>query len=306
MKRRLFHLASIFCLATWGIFGNAGLRQMVAREVQRPSIDIPRACTTRTRLDGTPLPRAWIFVMNFRNQGDGCMIVYDRSLPDNIVQFNPLQDVCRVEGDVRFAFGKAFFLGGYIACDVNIRDAVNAVAPPSGQITETAVITGFYMLGRGIISPTLPLTPGEESLIVGYDPIQPGARVSIGVLVTSTQPNDAMVVARFNSNLHTRPDCRFSFDNLSEQQIWAFTRPNNGVKMWMGGRELCDISPRPLITLRQDGGTFYIGGHLNGQRFYGMLEEVVVDPYDGGQPPAAFTDDNLEDFFVFMPLAVVQ
>lgn len=268
-----------------------------------PTNTRPIQCTTRTRLDGTPLPRAWIFVMNFRSRSDGCMIFYDRGVADRILKFNPLIDACKTIGDVRFFAGKAFFWGGYIACDINIRDAVNAIAPPASQITETAVITGFYMLGRGVISPTTPVSPFSESLIIGYDPIEPGyARVSVGMVVTSTTPNQALMVARFNNNVHTHGGCNFAFNDLTHQQIWALTRPNNGAKLWLGGTQVCDISPRPLIELRQDGGTFYIGGHPNGQRFYGMLEEVVVDPYDGGRPPAEISDDNPEIDPVFLPM----
>lgn len=231
------------------------------------------------------------------------MVFYDRGVAGRILAFKPLIDVCKTVGDVRFFAGKAFFRGGYIECDVNIRDEVNSIAPPASQITETAVITGFYMLGRGVITTSTPISPLQESLIVGYDPTEPGySGVSIGMVVTSTQPNRAVMLARFNSNIHTSGGCVFGFDDLTQQQIWALTRPGNGAKLWVGSRQVCDISPRPYIELRQDGGKFYIGGHPNGFRFYGMLEEIAVDPYDGGRPPAEAIDDNTEIDPIFMPM----
>jgi len=263
----------------------------------------PVQCTTRTRLDGSPLPRAWIFLMNFRREGDGCMIFYDRGVAGRILTFKPLIDACKTIGDVRYFAGKAFFRGGYIECDVNIRDEVNSIAPPESQITETAVITGFYMLGRGVITTSTPISPLQESVIVGYDPTEPGySGVSIGMVVTSTLPNRAVMLARFNNNIHTHGGCVFGFDDLTQQQIWALTRPGNGAKLWVGSQQVCDISPRPYIELRQDGGKFYIGGHPNGFRFYGMLEEIAVDPYDGGRPPAEVIDDNTEIDPIFMPM----
>ena len=268
----------------------------------------PPECTHKTRLDDTPLNRAWVFVMNFRVGNTGCLIVYDRTQPNLVVRYKPLPDVCQAHGDVRFSDGRGYFRDGYVACNVHIMNAVNEVAPPAAQITETAVITAFYVLGRGIISPTLTITPDQESIIMAYKPDNPNLpTVSLGVVVTSTNPAQAKLVARFNANRYALDECGFALDPDSNYSV-AYTRPGDGIKMWLvsnaGREELCSYEPLPLVKLHQDGGTFYIGGVPEGLRFEGVLEEAIFDPYDGTGPNSVRVGEEIESSFVFLPLTL--
>jgi hypothetical protein len=268
----------------------------------------PPECTHKTQLDESPLNRAWVFVMNFRVNQTGCLIVYDRTQSNLVVRYKPLPDVCQAHGDVRFSDGRAYFRDGYVACNVNIMNAVNEIAPPAAQITETAVITAFYVLGRGIITPTLAITPDQESIITAYKPDNPNLpTVSLGVVVTSTNPAQAKLVARFNATRYALDECGFPFDSNTDY-LFAYTRPDDGIRMWLvtpsSRSQLCNFQPLPYIKLHQDGGTFYIGGVPEGLRFVGALEEVIFDPYDGTGPNSVRVGEQPEDGFVFLPLTI--
>lgn len=271
---------------------------------RQQAISVPPECTTRTKLD-VGIKRAWVFIVNFRVGQAGCMLVYDVSGPDKFIGFKPLPNACEAVGNVRFFRGKAFFNGGYVKCQVNIMDAVNDVAGRS-MLTETADLEGFYMIGRGVLSPTLAITPSRGNLVMSYQPDHPAKPgVSMGMVVTSTQPNRAQMFATFNGNLHGNPNCIVNFDELPEQ-VWGVTRVNNTVKFWAGGDELCGF-PRPRIELWQDGGTFYIGGSPAGGAFMGWMEEAVMDPFDGSGPPGRQGNNPLEPdegYGVFTPIIV--
>ncbi len=257
----------------------------------RHAVVVPPECTTRTKLD-VGIPRAWVFIMNFRVAKAGCMLVYDVSGPDKFIGFKSLPDACETAGDVRFFRGKAFFNGGYIKCSVNIMESVNEIVGRP-MLTETANLDGFYMIGRGVLSPTVVISPARSNLVMSYQPDNPARPgVSMSVFVTSTQPNTAQILTAFNGNLHGNPDCTFNFDGLPEQ-VWGVTRVNNTVKFWAGGDELCGF-PRPRIELWQDGGTFYIGGGPAGGAFLGWMEEAVMDPFDGSGPPGRLGNNPLE------------
>lgn len=263
---------------------------------------VPPECTTRTKLD-TGIPRAWVFIVNFRVAQAGCMLVYDLSGPDKFIGFKPLPNACEAVGDVRFFRGKAFFNGGYVKCSVNIKDAVNDIVGRP-MLTETADLNGFYMIGRGVLSPTVVISPARSNLVMSYQPDNPAKPgVSMSVFVTSTQPNTAQILTAFNGNLHGGPNCTFNFDGLPEQ-VWGFTRVNGNVKLWAGGEEVCGFT-RPRIELWQDGGTFYIGGSPAGGAFLGWMEEAVMDPFDGSGPPGRLGNNPLEPdegFGAFVPI----
>jgi hypothetical protein len=150
------------------------------------------------------------------------------------------------------------------------------------------------------------ISPARSNLVMSYQPdslAHPG--VSMGVFVTSTQPNRAQMIAAFNGNLHSNPDCVINFDGLPEQ-VWGFTRANGQVKFWAGGERLCEFN-RPRIELWQDGGTFYIGGTPGGGAFLGWMEEAVMDPFDGSGPPGALGNNPLEPdegYPSFAPLVI--
>ena len=77
--------------------------------------------------------------------------------------------------------------------------------------------------------------------------------------------------------------------------------PRGQSKFWLGGTEICDApKPRPRIELWQNGGVIYIGGGPTGDRFLGMLDEVILDPYDGSKPPNE-GDGSEDETLVYLP-----
>ena len=261
---------------------------------------LPPECTTRTRIDNTPLDRAWVFVMNFRVGKTGCMLIYDKTPENKYLGYLSLTDACATEGDVQFAYGRAFFRGGYIACSVNIMRAVNTISN-TWPITQVAQIEGFYLLGRGVLSSTLRTPPLEQNLIFRYVPTDTNySSVALRVSVTQTNPGLAQVNAFFNFNRHGLDACAVPVNG--QEQIWAYTRHENRLKFWLGGTELCDTpKPRPRIELWQDGAIIYIGGTPAGDRFFGVLDEVILDPYGGSKPPNG-GDGTGDEILVFLPL----
>jgi hypothetical protein len=273
----------------------------LAQAQTRPAQFLPPECTTRTQLDDTPINRAWVIVMNFRVRNTGCVLVYDKTPENKFLTWQSLTNQCRVEGDVRFAYGFAFFRGGYIWCYVNIMRSVNAITNAI-PMTETAAIDGFYMLGRGVFSPTIELTPTDQSrVVVSYVPTNTDySRVALRLELSQTNPSLAQVEAFFNTSFHTDPDCFVPVNG--DDQVWAYTRNNGLLKFWNGVNELCaQPRPRARVQLWQDGAILYIGGLPTGDRFYGMLDEVIIDPYDGNRPPN-IQEDATDGSVVFVPL----
>jgi hypothetical protein len=263
---------------------------------------LPPECTTRTRIENTPFERAWVYVMNFRVGRTGCLIYYDKNDGNLWVGYTSLGDTCKTFGDVDFSYGRAVFRGGYLACKVNVMEAVRTISS-TVPITEEARLQGFYLLGRGLIA-DIPRTPENASgVIASYDPDDPEySRVTLRVNVTNTLPGHAHLSAFFNKTFHTDTTCAVPVGQ--PEQVWVFTRNEGQLKFWEGGTQLCPGDrPRAPVRLRQDGATIYIGGLPGGDRFYGVIDEVILDPFGGGRPPTS-EGENPEGGRVLLPVTV--
>jgi hypothetical protein len=238
--------------------------------------------------------------MNFRVANTGCMMIYDKTPENRYLGYLSLTDACKTFGDVQYAFGLARFRGGYVACQVNIMESVNAISN-TWPITEVAQIGGFYILGRGVLSSTVRQDPLDTNLILRYVPSnQDYSNIALRVSVTQTNPGLAQVNGFFNFNRHGGDECVVPVTGQS--QLWAYTRHEGRLKFWLGGTELCDTpKPRPRIELWQNGGIIYIGGAPSGDRFLGILDEVILDPYDGGRPPNE-GDGSEDPTLVYLPV----
>jgi hypothetical protein len=262
---------------------------------------LPPECTTRTHLDETPLDRAWVFIMNFRVAKTACMLIYDKTPENKYLGYLSLTDACEVQGDVQFGFGKALFRGGYITCYLNAMRAVQAITNTM-PITQVAQIDGFYLLGRGVLSSTLRTPPLEHNLIFRYVPTDTNySSLALRVSVTQTNPPQAQMNAFFNFNRHGSDNCIVPVNG--SEQLWAYTRHNGNLKFWVGSTEICDApKPRPRIQLWQDGAFIYIGGTPSGDRFFGVLDEIILDPPDGSQPPNE-GESSGDAALVYLPIA---
>ncbi len=275
--------------------------------IARATVALPPECVTKTRLARISagwLPRAWVFVMNFEVPDTGCMLVYDRDDPNLVQGYTSLPGACASLGTLQIADGRATFDGGgWMRCNVNIMEAVNAISG-SITLTDTAVINGFYMLGRGVLSPTVAISPADSNLIVGYVPTntlrQP---ISLYTPITETGAiTRALIYSEFNGSIKYQSHCGFAVNTIDQR--FAMTRNNFDTKYWLNGYQKCDFQPFPKIDLAQDGGIFFIGGTPLGKRLMGTLEEVIVDPFDGGEPPG-LVDGQDEDGFWRARLPIV-
>jgi len=261
----------------------------------RAAVALPPECVTQTRLARISagwLPRAWVFVMNFEVPDTGCMLVYDRDDPNLVQGYTSLPGACASLGTLQVANGRAFFDGGgWMRCNVNIMEAVNAISG-SITLTDTAVINGFYMLGRGTLSPTVAISPADSNLIISYIPTntlrQP---VSLYTPITETGAAPrAIIYSEFNGSIKYQSHCGFAVKAVDQR--FGMTRDNFDTKYWLNGYLKCDFPPLPKIDLAQDGGIFFIGGTPLGKRLLGTLEEVIVDPFDGGEPPGLLAGED--------------
>ena len=274
---------------------------------------LPPECVTKTRVARIAqgwLPRAWIFIANFEVADTACMLTYDISDPNLLTGYISLPGACQTYGTVQFSGGRATFDGsGYIACSVNIMETVNAI---SGTIhlTDTAVINGFYMLGQGTLSPTVVISPFNSNLIVGYVPTNT-LRQPVGLYAPISETGAltrALIYSEFNAGPKILSHCAMPVSTVDQR--FAFTRDNFDTKYWSDGLLRCDLPPFPKIDLAQDGGVFFIGGTpvlggwFSGRRLLGTLEEVIVDPFDGGEPPAI--PDGVMGPRLFLPIVMAS
>jgi hypothetical protein len=177
--------------------------------------------------------------------------------------------------------------------------SVNAISN-TWPITEVAQIGGFYLLGRGVLSSTLRQDPSETNLIFRYVPTNTNySNIALRVSVTQTNPGLAQVNAFFNFNRQGSDECAVPVNG--QEQLWAYTRHEGQLKFWLSGTQLCDTPRlRPRIELWQNGGVVFIGGAPTGDRFLGILDEVIWDPFDGGSPPNS-GDGSPDETLVYLP-----
>jgi hypothetical protein len=251
---------------------------------QRQGTVLPPACQTTTQIENAPLDRAWVVVVNFRVSGAACVLVYDHTTPTGTyLNYKVVQNACLANGNVQFSNGKATFNGGYIACTLNIMNEVNSMVSASNAITESQQPSGFYMLGRGVAA-----TPPNASVpgtVLSYDATNPGfAPVALRLNANGAAPSTTAINATFNGGLFGQTTC--AVPQNGAPQAWVYTYATGNLKFWSGTTEVCPL-PRAMqrVRLWLNGGTLYIGGKPGGMRFYGTLDEVVIDPQGGTSPP---------------------
>ncbi len=236
-----------------------------------------------------PTEYYWAWVANFEVNGKGqttsCVMLFQTGNPNPV---GSAQVPCMAEpaDGVTFSAGKAIFRGGHLKCDVNLKQLLPQLAPIEGLSVEShydynnilIAVAGtvdskktsaanpvlVYKSAKGASGDlTLALPTTRQG--VGLTSIMNGT--SYGVAQGSTLASAAKSTTLWQVHYLPRGD--------SQAQV----------KLSVGNRQLGLSKPVAPVRFHMDGGTFYIGGMPNGPHFIGTLDEVVVDPPDGGRPP---------------------
>ncbi|MCS6847816.1 MAG: hypothetical protein RMN52_08890 [Anaerolineae bacterium] len=278
-----------------------GRAEAEARTTSSPVL--PPECATKTVLSPLLAP-SWAFVMNFdvigtRADGTqypvGCLIAWRR--PFVATDYITIES-CQAFGAVSFGGGQALFNGGHVRCTVNVKAALAALSPPL-VIGAEEPYPPFEIIGAGLIFP--PTTPHPYGNPVAYyQPNAAGAKPA-GLFIPAVNVNGMYTIkSYFNGIDNVDDNVRF----LSSQTPQTWTAKHQPLPEGYRVQHALDWSviniffPRPLVSLRTDGATIYVGGSPLGPSFDGILDEAIVDPPDRSGP-TAFTN-----YTTYAPIAV--
>ena len=263
----------------------------------------PPECITQTRLSPLLVP-AWAFVMNFdvirtRNNGAqypvGCLIAWRAPFtPTDYVSI----ETCEVFGQVTFGGGQAQFNGGDVRCAVNVKAALEALNPPL-IIAAEEPYPPFEIIGVGRIIP--PTTPHPYSNPIAYYRPYAVNALPAGLFVPAIAGNDVYTIkSYFNGTDNLDVNVRFLAGPSTETWTAKHQPLPNGyqVQHTRDWNTLSTFFPRPLVLLRTDGATIYIGGSPLGPGFDGTLDEAIVDPPDRSGPT------GMADHVTWVPVAM--
>jgi hypothetical protein len=254
----------------------------------KQQVALPPECVTRTSIRPVAIP-SWVFVMNFNviQAGNplGCVMVF--RLPRTPTDTIPVP--CNVVGaGVTFAGGQGNFNGGHVRCPVNLKIEFAALSPTLA-LTQSYDYPYFTIVGVGRIAFSNIVTQTFSNPVAYYAPDNPSAP-PVGLFVPLSQTVSVAVInSLFNgvANVGTSP---FQVAAAGGPlQTWGAKHDGAGetytVTHLLGDVVNQTFSPRAPVTFWVDGGTFAIGGSPLGPSFIGVLDEVIVDPPDGGPPP---------------------
>ncbi len=262
-------------------------------QVRRPAP--PAACVTKTPIN--PKTPGWAFVVNFdvfdaAGEPEGCLMLWRTTLFPTDFAVRPCKAVGAAPA-ISFGGGKAVFNGGYVRCDVNIKDSLAALTP-TVAISDTERYTFFTIIGAGTLSESTRFTD-TASPIGYYAPSNPAAPPA-GLFVPISA-NGGSFVTRVNSET-----IRGAFLNasvLGTGKSYTFTMehdlvPGGGptdaaLSHYLDLTRVDVVSPTRPVEFWTNGGVFYIGASpiAADSRLSGVMDEVIFDPPDGGRPPAS-------------------
>jgi hypothetical protein len=272
--------------------------RVAALPASRPSNQaaLPPECATRTVVRPLIIP-SWVFVMNFDviQAGNplGCLIVFRAPRTPT----HTISVACNVIGaSVAFNSGQALFNGGHVRCPVNLKTEFAALSPTL-TLTQSYDYPYFTITGVGRIEPNNVITQPFGNPIAFYMPSVPSAP-PVGLFVPlSNSSSMAVITSLFNGipNIGTVP---FQITAGGLSQTWGVKHIGAGmtytVTHLLGDAVNQTFSPRDPVSFWVDGGVFWVGGSSLGPPFSGVLDEVIVDPPDGGPPPG----------LMFLPIVV--
>lgn len=263
----------------------AGVPMAVGPTARAAGDAIPAECVTKTRIQ--PRTPGWAFVMNFDvfdgTSPRGCLMLYR-------VVYAPTDFVpvaCKVVGvgnQISFTAGRGVFNGGYVYCDVNIKQKLAALTPPATTPAIDAY-PYFTIVAAGTLS-------SNTSLSVRANPIgmyvpQTTTVPALGLNVSLLAAQTSEIHSRFNGVTNT------TAIRLATGVPYTFTVEHDGgpdvytTTHYLNNSLVTQFTPRNAVSFFTDGGAFWIGAdpaHLN-DPFLGTLDEVIFDPPDGGRPP---------------------
>jgi hypothetical protein len=260
-----------------------------AKPITRPHSQpaLPPECLTRTVVRPLAVP-SWVFILNFDviQAGNplGCLMVFraPRTPTDTI------SVPCNVIGaGVAIGGGQGTFNGGHVRCPVNLKTEFAALSPTL-TLTQSYDYPYFTIAGLGRIEPSAVITHPFGNPIAFYTPSSPSA-TPVGLFVPlSNTSSIAVITSLFNGtpNIGTAP---FPITAGGPLQTWGVKHIGDGktytVTHLLGTAVNQTFAPRDPVAFWVDGGVFWFGGSPLGPPFRGVLEEVIIDPPDGGPPP---------------------
>jgi hypothetical protein len=268
----------------------------------------PPECVTESLFNPPSLP-TWAFIVNFEvisgSAPLGCLAVYNAVLPD---VYYPIP--CHTIGSVAYFNGFGLFQGGRVECPINLQTYLTS--PP---ISNT--LDAIMMQGVGRLSPSEVSTSPYRSPVVFYTPTL--AVTGTGLFLRATVTN-ALITGQFRTRVNNvnfeaslGPQPFTTTVTSTLGQTWTSTywkRRNqadtfltvlNEVNGFAVGLPLTS-GPQIPANFRSDGGTFIVGGSPLGPNLLGTLEEIIVDPAGGSQPPKVAGVVPLTKVDVFLPL----
>ena len=286
----------------------------VLPEQYRPPVT-RQECTTKITYNQAATGGAfWVFVMNFevvRNgQPVGCLLVHPdaTSIPIQLSLTG-----CHTVGPVFVIGGKGHFSGGYVDCPANLPSLIG--------LAPAVTYTMFSIIAMGAVTPTLTSRKEFGNPIGAYRsddgatqaamylPIQTvGVRQSEIVIksVLSVTPTFFATLPALRQTHVTERLSAAAPSTGDAPQFWAFLY--NGADKPCGLTRVCNYvdgydAPQPAGPSEFDNtelsfhsvGHFYVGRSpvepLTTPNFAGVIDEVIIDPRDGGGPNTVIEHD---------------
>lgn len=285
--RRVLTAASVAALA-------ATLAAMAAQQPEathaagRAQVALPAECVTKTTVEPLVIP-SWVFVLNFEvfqgGQPVGCMLVFraPRVASDAV----PVRCIAVAPG-ISFGGGLGNFDGGHVRCSIDVNAAFASLTPPIVQDKPSYAYPFFTIVAVGRLAATAITAEPYSNPIVHYAPSDPGAP-DLGFYVPlSNTPSVAVLTSAFNGITNTGKVPVQLAAGVGGQS-WAVKHVGVGdvytITHAYNGQVVESFAPRGPVAFWTAGGTFHIGASPYGSPFRGALDEVVIDPPDGGIPP---------------------
>ena len=267
----------------------------------------PPECVTESLFDPPSLP-TWAFIVNFEvisgSAPLGCLAVYNASPPD---AYYPIP--CHTVGSVAYFNGFGLFQGGRVECPINLQTYVTS--PPISNTQEV-----LMMQGVGRLSPSEVSTSSFRSPIVYYSPTLATTGTGLFLRASATRFE---ISGQFRTRING-----FNYEQSLGPSIFTTTVSNTLAQTWrstywrqrsvptdtfatvqneVNGGLLDNLPTGPMnpVSFRSDGGTFIVGGSPLGPNLLGTLEEIIVDPAGGSQPPKVPGVVPLSKVDVFLP-----